>query len=611
MSIVFRIVIISCLLTAACTRAKSDKAVVVFEVPAVAEVQKPALSLLAVNEMDLRWDDGSVLYDDWFEQTPTGFDGVGSYPINCYAVMVGGAEAEFNKNYCGASDENDEITTKLFSFGPWAGAVLATGTSTQLELELLAGTSRTFYLIGFHAQDPTVCVDFRKQNFDKIEMTKPMIIGEVTGVKLEAGATQTIRIPRQINYNRTFDDCKFNDDSEEGSDTVYSPKYIVMERAHFIEPGDDYITGDLDPGNPNENDCTPFTFRALDKHGRDVPVLAPTTVSVKSCVGTSMPKCYTGNEAQLAVAETYNSYENCIEENASGKAAHFVMPINTERATRWVRSPVKPSGNMNHHAFFRAESVGLQSIAPKEYKVRMKGSESIYRIEGSNKIFEDNCNTYKIESSMYGSIAADDIDFWEDPVVEKWNAANNTWSIQAAALFEASTCTGGPPVMPSVTFTEYKVVYLKVPEGKYRLRQPTQVGTGDDGVKYFKSFGRNSVPKNLAHVGPAITVEPGSAACSGPHKIKLVNARGVPVVSLRNRQINLGFNGTAVSFHATEGTCDSGTDPLNSVTLLQGERNVHFYIRSTTAGATHVHAQDQSNNNLSLQFMHEFVHGDF
>ncbi|MFZ4402773.1 MAG: hypothetical protein ACOYOK_01615 [Pseudobdellovibrionaceae bacterium] len=133
----------------------------------------------------------------WSDVIPETLDDIG-----CYAIFVGGPEAELNANYC-----QNTSSTELMRFGTLAGLKPAGST---LNIEVDSGPSRRIYLVGLQllqgtcenmqGADPTLTW----QNY-----SSPYLLGSKT-VDLSAGE-QSVAINLSANFTDTYkiNKCSF------------------------------------------------------------------------------------------------------------------------------------------------------------------------------------------------------------------------------------------------------------------------------------------------------------------------------------------------------------------------------------------------------------------
>lgn len=555
-----------------CSRAKSNNSTIVFELPASPQQQKADFSLLSVPGPE--WMENIELDDHWSSVTPTGFDGVGTAPINCYAVMVGGSEAEFNTSYCGRKTASNTIT-KMFSFGPWAGAVPALASGTQIQMEILAGSGRNFYLVGFHAANASACVDFRKASPNQSDLTRPLIVGEVTGVKLEPGATQTIAIKRSVDSDRWFDDCEFNENlPENNNDKVatgivaeFIRKEFIPDSVVFPSQAPTYLVS----GIPTNVSCMPLRIRLIDN--KYSPARLPTAISgeIKACEGVSA-NCYTAANPLVPIP-FHDTYASCATSNDGDGNASFTIGGNSDSVVKWVRGPVGlGTVNPNHHIFLQASAPNMASLAPKKYAVRST-SDTFTNINGPKNIRAGVCEQYNAFSLSYDNNTMS-TDLWDQLELEKYEASSNSWA-DVSGIYSNSGCSTAFAFPSPAIFAVNHGFYVKAGAGYYRIKVGTSAVNSDDGVFYFQIHDGGTSPVTVKYQGHPLVAD--NQTCSGPHKLVLLNERGSQVTATSPVSLSLQTFGGGIQLFS--GGCSTA---LSTANFAIGESEKHFYIRTTS-----------------------------
>lgn len=598
------ILLVLCGTVLSCTRAKNDNAKIVFEVPGSEQRQKAQFSLLSFTELDLRWRESVVLQNQWSSIVPTGFNGVGTHPINCYAFMVGGRDPQFNVNYCGNKGSNGELTEKLFSFGPWVGAIPANGTSTQVQMEITAGSDRTFYLVGFHALDPAACVDFRKFSPEQIELTKPIVVGKVTGVKLDPGTTTNISIPQKLVGADSFEDCYFEESTGDDSERLPEPQTIAMERFsdrdvvldHFLFAND----------NLGINFCTPFKVFTVDKYMRPARTNVQMNASIDYCMATTTGNCYDGSSASLAHLATYDTYSSCKYGSFGGGQFEFIIPAGNDYVVRWIHNPPYED-NRDHHVFLKAkgmlQSKELSNVAPRKYIVRHGYDHMYFQINGPKKILVNSCSAYSISYIQYYGNMASGTD-WDTVFVEAWNSALGEWEAASGATIHNNGLCTTPFVIPEDGTSNGTTVYLKAQQsGKYRLVASATGINDDPGYIYFEIVSGSTQVQNLKPLGKLAQAWAGSPSCL-QQRIQMLNEHGARVVATSPMTFQLqGYGASGAQFFSNGSSCSAGVGAINTVTVGAGESDFSFYVRSTNYGDKHIQIKSEINRQIFLEYI--------
>lgn len=525
----------------ACSRAQNETAKIVFELPPAEVQQKSTFSLLSLDE----WADDLEVEDNWISMVPTGFDGQGTSPVNCYALMVGGPDANYKVNYCGSEVANSDEITRIFEFGPWLGGIPATAAGARLELDLQAGKDRVFYLVGFHAPDIAACVDFRKFSPNQSDLTRPLIIGQVGGVSLEPGATQEIRIVRTIDANKGFDDCKFNDGSSKDDEGEQLASKVLLEKA---VPA---VVGGSVPESPvaltyssgttlGTAYCTPLKIRLADSKLRPAQHNQPLTTRLRSCLTASADAadCYALATNQLsATIPSFSDYFDCADSTIDDGDLQFQIAPGNRFVHRWIRNPVNGSRNL----FIRAEVErnDFTPIVPNKFETKLTSDVAITTVDMPKNFVTGLCyNLIARRHTLAGSSAS--TSDWDYVKLEKL-MGNNSWlDVTDSTIFKTAGCTGAADtnIFSGGSLVNFNIKLPDAP-GNFRLTMADTTGA-IPAVNYLKSVAGSSQVKMLQVTGKAAASE---AGCAGPFKLRALNENGSRVKTTAATTLNISTTG--------------------------------------------------------------------
>jgi hypothetical protein len=157
--------------------------------------------------------------------------------INCYAVMIGGPDADLNVNTC-KDAANGNV---LMNFGPYVGGVPAGQT---LKMTLKSGPKRKVYLMAMNAAAGS-CKDFRGSGPDKDKISYPRLIGLQTVDLVPGDATIDFTIPSTLSTLSEIGDCEVDDIASGGGEGEEKP-WSDGRDGSLAVAGFDYVDGDFD-----------------------------------------------------------------------------------------------------------------------------------------------------------------------------------------------------------------------------------------------------------------------------------------------------------------------------------------------------------------------------
>ncbi|MCB9072757.1 MAG: hypothetical protein H6623_03980 [Bdellovibrionaceae bacterium] len=561
--------IFSCM---ACNRAKNEVSSVTFVVPSV---ESKAVSISSATDVqgDAGDDEGNG-GGGWSLVAPTGLEASGGAPINCYAVMVGGPEANFSENYCGRS-KSDGTMDKMFSFGPWAGAVYAGVNEGRVKLEIPSGKDRVIRLIGFYALTPEACSDFKVREPQQGMLSKPHILGEVGHVLLDPGKDIEIKVTRTFDPNQWFDDCKFKDSLKE-QDKV--PTKVALNKPFDFFPG---IVG---------GSCVPLVISLVNDGGKRASSTSLQTVQMKYCAGNGSD-CYDGVNLPSNVLPSYAYAAECIADSGgtSGMTS-FGINAGDSQVYRWVRSAAGPSAN--DHMFIYASAQQLSAGEVVRYALATSISSSGLLVMGPNVAVKNQCYKYTVESKTFsgsvGTGTTGSIDTFD--VLKKENGSEvvkATVGGTNSLIFSDSAC--GTALTSLSMSTSASSFYAKFPEdGAYYLKLDK---SGNVGSKYrVSSLSAASDLYKIKAYGQRIQSGT-TSTCHGPYVVRLQDHYGADVLNTNAEGVvrNIYLTNAAqlndvevypdyTSCATLSGKVSATSNPLN---INLNESFATFYIRNT------------------------------
>ncbi|MBT4761142.1 MAG: hypothetical protein HOO06_05530 [Bdellovibrionaceae bacterium] len=140
--------------------------------------------------------------------------------INCYAVFVGGPEAEMNHSSCSA--EHGTTKQEMMRFGPNVGFIPAGG---EVAIDVPAGDDRTIYLVGLQAQNGG-CSSFVDGNLDFANLSFPHILAEKK-INLFPGEIVVAMTPA-LDSTKKFNKCDMFNVGDGGNDNDVSQPLASM-----------------------------------------------------------------------------------------------------------------------------------------------------------------------------------------------------------------------------------------------------------------------------------------------------------------------------------------------------------------------------------------------
>lgn len=177
----------------ACTRSKTDVSSVRIRLPSVVASKSQAQEFSKASKVSGLTADAPK----WNSSlNPTALS-----DINCFAVFVGGPEADLSGNSCSDSSTG---TTKM-RFGPFRGLVPA---GQDISLDVKSGSARQIVLAGFKAQNGA-CVDVSPgaAGPNGANLSYPHIVAQTT-LDLAPGDVN-VTLNAALDTSNTFDECNF------------------------------------------------------------------------------------------------------------------------------------------------------------------------------------------------------------------------------------------------------------------------------------------------------------------------------------------------------------------------------------------------------------------
>lgn len=236
--------VVGALLLSSCQRATDEKTKVSITLPGNSKLSTQSLSYTAPVIVDK----SNESKNSFLNIVPS-TNSSSKYPINCYAVMVGGPEQEFKTSFCGQRDASNNLTHDI-DFGPYQALVPVTDTtSPTFDFEVTAGASRQFYVIGIYATNIKSCRDINT-NPEKYNLSHPYLIGVSDPVSLKGGVDATVKIKLndpQLGNAKIFDDC------------IVARDDLRMPLANFVR-----FDSTLFSGKYIRNPSTGFSCEAVD-----------------------------------------------------------------------------------------------------------------------------------------------------------------------------------------------------------------------------------------------------------------------------------------------------------------------------------------------------------
>lgn len=156
--------------------------------------------------------------------------------INCYAVMVGGPDANLNINSC-KDNPNGNV---IMRFGPYAGGIPA---GQDVRMVLNAGPSRRVYLLAMNATAGS-CKDFHGAGPDQGLISHPRLIG-MQNVNLTPGdVTLNFTVPTSLSALSEVGECDVKD--MDSGNSGQSPWSDGRDGSITVTTGTSYLDGDND-----------------------------------------------------------------------------------------------------------------------------------------------------------------------------------------------------------------------------------------------------------------------------------------------------------------------------------------------------------------------------
>lgn len=570
-------------LSISCTREKKETTNVVFQLPAVASQKASNFSLLSLEDNAEDFD----LFDSWSTITPSGID-TGDYSINCYVVMVGGPDPAMNINYCGRKSATDSKSiVKMFSFGPWLGAIPASASGAQIELEVPAGNDRVFYLVGFHALTATACTDFRKSSPSQAELTRPYIISQVNRVSLQPGGSTTIAMVRTFETEKWFDDCKFTD----GSSSEGEKRASIIGVQKLSRPEKSVIISAS--ATAGEGKCSPLKVRLMDEYFRPARYTENLKVKLQHCVGQGSD-CYdvaTADTSGFTSLETYDSYTDCAGSEPGEGREDFDISQGDRDTVRWVRSPFGSVDNMFIFATAMNPATPFTIKSPDKFLVRADTDKTAY-LSGPSKIIAEQCYRFEGRYMQHDGTVAGGAKVSGIQLQSK-TAANTFTDISSGRIFADSTCATAINLSPLPTFSSPYVFYVKAPDSQ-NLKLLIQPDTGGDvDYMFLSASGGSSTPRHVRHVGSQIIKNGNFCHAMSLHLlneagalVRATSATGL-TFSLVSEASNSNINSDDLTFYS-DSTCST---VLGNFTIPSGQTSVEFFMKSSATNDGHRYIQ--------------------
>lgn len=330
----------SLLIFTACTRPTGDSSTVNIQMPNINSTASVS------NEKNI------TTMGTGTHPTPTGF--TGTYPINCYGVLVGGPEPEMSRSVCYRSDNSQPIR----QVGAWAAGVPSGG---NVSLEVPAGKDRVFYLVGFYTATGS-CYDFKNNQFPSdSNISHPYILGIADKVQLDPGATKEISLNATFSSTAYYDDCKGPDFSDNGGGGGGGGS---------IQPATK-LAVTLSDAHPAYYNCSQFMVEAQDANGNIGSILFPTILQFS---GTNVANFYvdptcnqvaTTSNAHMMSYRSYFYMKTTSANTASTIVANYYSgngstPLATSATVNFTTGVSTPTANSlkfyldnryNHHTF--------------------------------------------------------------------------------------------------------------------------------------------------------------------------------------------------------------------------------------------------------------------
>lgn len=241
--------------------------------------------------------------------------------VNCFAVMVAGPEPFLNRTTCSVVDGTGTQVAAAKKTGLFRGLIPSGGVIT---LEIPAGASRQFTLIGVKANPVTACMDFNSPNLSEDYVSELFVIGESAAVDLQPGVTVNvpIKLPTSgsvINSGSSrIGDCS-------GPDTPFRPK-ILPTKTKIVK---DYFPYDTFQSNA----CNSVNINFTDEIGR--------SAATDANYNMILERADVQNSGTVGAYIPFAMYTN---PNCTGAlTTEFTVPANTRNLSVFFSTTASPS----------------------------------------------------------------------------------------------------------------------------------------------------------------------------------------------------------------------------------------------------------------------------
>lgn len=134
--------------------------------------------------------------------------------FNCYAVFIGGPEAEFKNNSCKfgpprTGGNQPATVSKTIQFGKWWSGGSIPGSTIAID-DVPSGRDRVVFILGMKVVDPAVnCVDFRSHNIpDDSISSNGFLIGERGRLEFKPGEDAIVSVDLKLDNQLSVSGCE-------------------------------------------------------------------------------------------------------------------------------------------------------------------------------------------------------------------------------------------------------------------------------------------------------------------------------------------------------------------------------------------------------------------
>ncbi len=502
----------------------------------------------------------------WSSVTPDGLSGQAGVakPINCYAVMVEGAEQSLRVNTCGRrSSVTGTIDPSQFSFkvGMWVGAYpgTTTGEAKAITMDIPTGLARVFRLIGFHVDNPIDCV-LLNDDVPRDKLSRPYVIAESAPIDLLPGEKE-IPLTMTFDTQKWFDDCDFGGSSG-NSTPVYATK-VQIRKDSFPNDKFIYATGNIR--------CQAIDIQLIDDSYR--PAVLPKGLDRVS---------YILRDGSTNVL-TYSNKAECLA--AAGESVFEIMANMSQTVRRWVKVPANASGS---YSFTLIESNRIP--AGNSSQLTPEAAKSFPRYSENNVSYQLIAPQMGYKGEVYPV----------DVFYRFYNGYHFAPGVNGLTLTETSTFAdyyvydyaAGACLTTDLSGFDMGSVFSKTLCVKHSATEGANVDYSAPFYAHFETRGGSLTPNRLRVLGNnQINVPISGNRCYGPFAITLENEYGVTVNNKAANAINVAFNyrtdspiaGSSISFHkdatlATALGCGTPWSVGSSTMINTNDYKTYFYL---------------------------------